>query len=328
MDPRVTATLVNAVVVVVGVPVTLVGYILLVEQLLRAVPDRLQSRVRPWLWLLPALAFLVIFLVYPTILTIARSFQNRAGTEFVALANYEWFFGNESAFSSLVNTGIWVVLLPIITVGLGLIIAVIVDRVRYESVAKSVIFLPLAISATAAGVIWYFMYLWQKPGDPQIGTLNGLLSVLGTGPVDFRATSDAKFNTIMLILVMAWIWTGFAMVIISAAYKGISRELMEAARVDGASEWQVFRGIVWPLLLPTMALISTTMIITALKAFDIVYVMSGGQFDTSVIAFEMYRQLGFNQLGRSAAVAVILLLAIVPVMAFQIRQFRNQEAAR
>jgi alpha-glucoside transport system permease protein len=123
-------------------------------------------------------------------------------------------------------------------------------------------------------------------------------------------------------------WTGFAMVIISAAYKGISRELMEAARVDGASEWQVFRGIVWPLLLPTMALISTTMIITALKAFDIVYVMSGGQFDTSVIAFEMYRQLGFNQLGRSAAVAVILLLAIVPVMAFQIRQFRNQEAAR
>ena len=328
MDPRVTATLVNAVVVVVGVPVTLVGYILLVEQLLRAVPDRLQSRVRPWLWLLPALAFLVIFLVYPTILTIARSFQNRAGTEFVAFANYEWFFGNDSAFSSLVNTGIWVVLLPLITVGVGLLIAVIVDRVRYESVAKSVIFLPLAISATAAGVIWYFMYLWQQPGDPQIGTLNGLLSVFGAGPVDFRATSEGKFNTIMLILVMAWIWTGFAMVIISAAYKGISRELMEAARVDGASEWQVFRGIVWPLLLPTMALISTTMIITALKAFDIVYVMSGGQFDTSVIAFEMYRQLGFNQLGRSAAVAVILLLAIVPVMAFQIRQFRNQEAAR
>ncbi|HXG25461.1 MAG TPA: sugar ABC transporter permease [Candidatus Binatia bacterium] len=328
MDPRLTAALVNAAVAVVGVPAALVGYILLVEQILKALPDRLQPRVRPWLWLLPAFAFLAVFLIYPTIQTIARSFQNRAGTEFVGLANYEWFFGNNDAFSSLINSGIWVVLLPLITVGLGLLIAVIVDRVRYESTAKSVIFLPLAISATAAGVIWFFMFLWVPPGQPQVGTLNGALGVFGAGPLAFLQVSDWKFNTVMLILVMAWMWTGFAMVIISAAYKGISRELLEAARVDGANEVQVFRAIVWPLLLPTMAVITTTMIITALKTFDLVYVMTGGQFDTSVIAFEMIQQFSFGRADRSAAVAVILFLAIIPVMAFQIRQFRRQEAIR
>jgi alpha-glucoside transport system permease protein len=324
VDPR----LFNAVVVVIGVPATLVGFILGVEWLLRFLPSRAQPRLRPWLWLTPALAFLGVFLVYPSIQTLIRSFYDKLGKTFIGLDNYTWFFGNNDASSSLINSIIWVILLPVITVGLGLLIAVIVDRVRYESVAKSVIFLPLAISATAAGVIWFFMFLWQPPGQPQVGTLNGALGAVGVDPVAFLQVDDFRFNTIMLVLVMAWMWTGFAMVIISAAYKGISRELMEAARVDGATEWQVFRGVVWPLLLPTMALIVTTMIITALKAFDIVYVMSGGQFDTSVIAFEMYRQLGFSQLGRSAAVAVILLLAIVPVMAFQIRQFRSQEAAR
>jgi alpha-glucoside transport system permease protein len=328
VEPRLTAALINAVVVVIGVPATLIGYILLVEQVLKALPDRLQPRLRPWLWLLPAFAFLGVFLIFPTIQTVARSFQNRAGTEFVALANYEWFFGNDEAISSLINSGIWVVLLPVITVGLGLLIAVVVDRVRYESIAKSVIFLPLAISATAAGVIWFFMFLWVPPGQPQVGTLNGALAVAGAGPVAFLQVDEGRFNTVMLILVMAWMWTGFAMVIISAAYKGISRELLEAARVDGAGEVQVFRSIVWPLLLPTIAVITTTMIITGLKAFDLVYVMTGGQFDTSVIAFEMIQQLGFNRPDRSAAVAVILVLAIVPVMAFQIRQFRRQEAIR
>lgn len=327
MDPRLTAALVNAIVVVVGVPATLIGYILLVEQVLRAVPDRLQPRLRPWFWLLPALLFLVVFLIYPTIQTIIRSFYNRANNEVIGFENYEWFFNSNDAVSSLINSGIWVVLLPVITVGLGLIIAVIVDRVRYESFAKSVIFMPLAISATAAGVIWYFMFLWQPPGQPQVGTLNGALEVVGAGPVAFLQVDDFRFNTVMLIVVMAWMWTGFAMVILSAAYKGISPELLEAARVDGANEWRVFQRIVWPLLLPTVAVITTTMIITALKAFDLVYVMTGGQFDTSVIAVAMVQQLA-QQPGRSAAVAVILLLAIIPIMAFQIRQFRRQEAIR
>lgn len=316
----------NAIVVVFGVPAALVGYILLVEALLKAAPGRFQARIRPWLWLLPAFAFLGLFLVYPTIQTIIKSFQDRAARNFIGLANYEWFFGSSDMLSTLFNTLIWVVLLPLITVGVGLMIAVLLDRVRYESIAKSAIFLPLAISATAAGVIWFFMFLWQPPGQPQVGTLNGILDAVGAGPIAFLQESEGRFNTVMLVVVMAWMWTGFAMVIISAAYKGISRELMEAARVDGANELQVFRGIVWPLLLPTIAVISTTMIITALKAFDLVYVMTGGQFDTSVIAFEMIQQFGFGQQGRSSAVAVILLLAIVPIMAFNIRRFQAQEA--
>jgi alpha-glucoside transport system permease protein len=324
VDPR----LFNAIVVVVGVPAALVGYILLIEAVIRVVPGRMQGWIRPWLWLLPAFAFLGLFLVYPTIITVIKSFQDRAARNFIGFENYEWFFGTSAQVSTLINTGIWVILLPVITVGVGLLIAVLVDRVRYESVAKSVIFLPLAISATAAGVIWFFMFLWQAPGQPQVGTLNGLLNAVGTGPVAFTQVQDFRFNTVMLVIVMAWMWTGFAMVIISAAYKGISRELMEAARVDGANEWQVFQGIVWPLLLPTIAVISTTMIITALKAFDVVYVMTGGQFNTGVIAFEMIQQFGFGQQGRSSAVAVILLLAIIPIMLFNIRRFQAQEAIR
>jgi alpha-glucoside transport system permease protein len=324
VDPR----LVNAIVVVVGVPATLVGFILVIEYALRFVPARIQPRIRPWLWLLPAFIFLFVFLVYPTIITVIRSFQDKFGKNFIGFDNYAWFLGPGGAFSSLVNSVLWVILLPLITVGLGLLIAVVIDRVRYESIAKSVIFLPLAISATAAGVIWFFMFLWQPPGQPQVGTLNGILGAVGADPVAYLQTTDFRFNTIMLVVVMAWMWTGFAMVIISAAYKGISPELMEAARVDGASEWQVFRNIVWPLLIPTIAVITTTMIITALKAFDLVYVMTGGKFDTSVIAFSMIQQFGFGQFGRSAAVAVVLLIAIIPIMAYNIRNFRMQEAIR
>ena len=164
-----------------------------------------------------------------------------------------------------------------------MIIAVLVDRVRYESVAKSVIFLPLAISMVAAGVIWRFMFLYQPPGEPQTGTLNA--SPASSGSARSRGSaSNFSLNTILLIVVMAWMWTGFCMVIISAALKGISPELLEAARVDGASEWQVFRGIIFPLLLPTIAVVATTIVITALKAFDIVYVMTDGNFGTQVVA--------------------------------------------
>jgi alpha-glucoside transport system permease protein len=325
MDPR----LLTAIIVVVGVPGVVVGYILAAEAVLKAVPDRIQPRVRPWVWLLPALLFLGVFLVWPTVITIIRSFYNQAGSTFVGLANYQWFAGSPDALISLRNNVIWVVLLTAITVGLGLLIAVLVDRVRYEAFAKAIIFVPLAISATASGAIWRFMFAYQPPGQPQIGTLNAVLGVVGAGPVAFLPTSDFAFNTILLIIVFAWAWTGFAMVIISAAYKGISRELLEAARVDGATEWNVFRRIILPLLVPTLAVISTTMIITALKAFDIVYVMTGGQYDTSVIAYTMYREMFTdNNFGRASAVAVILLLAIVPVMALNVRRFRSQEVAR
>jgi alpha-glucoside transport system permease protein len=325
MDPRLT----TALIVVIGVPAVLVGYIVATEQVLRVFPERAQPRIRPWLWLFPALAFLFVFLIYPTIGTFIRSLQNAAGTQFTGLANYAWFFGNNGTLSALKNSLIWVVLLTALTVGLGLLIAVLVDRVRYESFAKSVIFLPLAISATAASVIWLFMFAYQPPGTPQTGTLNALVTSVGIAPQPWLTLSGFSFNTILLVVVTTWIWTGFCMVIISAALKGINVELLEAARVDGATEWQVFKGIIFPLLLPTLAVVSTTIIITALKAFDIVYVMTNGNFDTQVISNSMYQEMfNFGNFSRGSAIAIVLMVAIVPVMAVNIRRFQAQEAIR
>ncbi len=325
MDPR----LVTAIIVVVGVPAVLVGYIVLTEQVLRALPQRARGRIRPWLWLFPTLAFLAVFLVYPTIGTFVRSFQNAAGTTFVGLDNYAWFFNTGSTLGALKNNVIWLVVLTALAVGLGLLIATLVDRVRYETVAKTVIFVPLAISMVAAGVIWKFMYDFQAPGQPQLGTLNAVLGSVGVAPVPWLQTSEFSFNTILLVIVMAWMWTGFCMVIISAALKGINPELLEAARVDGATELQVFRRITLPLLAPTLAVVSTTMVITALKAFDIVYVMTNGNFDTEVIANRMVKEMfTFGNSSRASAIAIILLLAIIPIMAVNIRRFRVQEAIR
>lgn len=325
MDPR----LVTALVVLVGVPAVLVGYIWLTEIGLGLFGERVRPRLRPWLWLAPALAFLVVFLVYPTIGTAVRSLQNKAGTEFIGLGNYVWFFTSDASLIALRNSLIWLVALTGITVGLGLLIALVVDRVRYETVAKSVIFVPLAISMVAASVIWTFMYDYRVPPEPQVGTLNAVLQVFGAPPVAWVQVSDYALNTILLVVVMAWMWTGFAMVILSAALKGISAELLEAARVDGAREREVFRHITLPLLAPTVAVVTTTMIITALKAFDIVYVMTSGNFDTQVVAFQMIKELYVTgNPGRASAIAVILLLAIIPVMALNIRRFRAQEAIR
>jgi alpha-glucoside transport system permease protein len=325
MDPR----LITAVVVVVGVPAVLIGYIMATEQVLRIFPGRMQPRIRPWLWLAPALAFLFVYLVYPTIGTAVRSLQNQLGTKWVGLSNYAWFFGDSGTLSALKNNLIWVVGLTVLAVGFGLLIAILVDRVRYEPVAKSVIFMPLAISGTAASVIWLFMFQYQPQGAAQTGTLNAILTPLGIGPVPFLTISNWSFNTFLLVLVMTWTWTGFCMVIISSALKSINPELLEAARVDGATEWQVFRRIILPLLAPTIAVVATTIVITALKAFDIVYVMTNGNFDTQVIANSMYQEMFlFGNFSRGSAIAIVLMIAIIPVMALNIRRFQAQEAIR
>jgi alpha-glucoside transport system permease protein len=324
-----TDKLITAAIVVVGVPAVLIGYIWATEQVLRLLPERLKPRVRPWLWLGPALAFLALFLVYPMLGTALRSLQDNAGKTFVGLDNFLWFFGSADALSALKNNVLWLIFLTLFVVGFGLLVAVLVDKVKYESFAKSVIFVPLAISMVAAGVIWLYMYQYKPPGAVQTGTLNAAIGTFGLGPIPWLQVQDFSVNTFMLIIVMAWMWTGFAMVIISAALKGINPELMEAARMDGATEWQVFRGIVFPLLVPTIVVVSTTMIITALKAFDIVYSMTGGRLETNVIANQMYNEMFRNtQYGRASAIAVVLLLAIIPIMIFNIGRFRQQEAVR
>jgi alpha-glucoside transport system permease protein len=322
--------LLQAAVAVIGVPAATVGYIVLAEKVIGLLPARGAARVRPWFWLAPALALLFVFLVYPSLNTVNLSLLDATSTAWVGLRNYEALFTDAGVVIALRNNVIWVVVFTSATVIIGLVLAVLTDRVPYEGIAKALIFLPLAISFVAAGVIWRFMYDYRAPPLPQTGTLNAFLTaVVPRFEPQAWLVNNLPFNNLALIAAAVWIWTGFCLVILSAALKGIPVELLEAARVDGATELQIFRRILVPLLAPTLAVVATTMIIFALKAFDIVYVMTNGNFDTEVIANRMYKEM-FNvrDFGRASAIAVVLLVAIVPVMLFNVRRFRAQEEQR
>jgi len=316
-------TLGTALVVVIGVPLITAGYAFLAERMLTLLPERRRASYRPWLWLAPGFAFLIAYLIYPTISTFFLSFQNRDSSAFVGLQNYTHLFGQNSFWQTLLNTGLWIVFFAGIVVMLGLIIAVLADRVRYESIVKAMVFVPLAISFVAAGVIWNFQFAFS----PTIGSLNAGLGLIGIEPQSW--ITEWPRNTFMLILVGIWMWVGFATVILSAGLKGISTELLEAARMDGATELQVFFRIILPLLAPTVAVVGTTIVITALKTFDIVYVMTNGQYGTEVIGTDWYHARFTNHdAGTAAAIAIILLLTIIPVMLINIRRFQAQEAIR
>jgi alpha-glucoside transport system permease protein len=318
--------IITAVVAVVGVPLVLLGYIILGEQVIERLPDRIQGWIRPYFWALPAVGFATIFMVYPLIRTVIISFRNSADTDWIGWANYKYFFTFPDTLTSLRNSLLWLVFYTFFAVFFGLVIAILVDRVRYETIAKIAIFLPVPISAVAASIIWKFMFDYQPPGAPQTGTLNALLSVAHHDPVAWLVNSTT--NNAALIFVGIWTATGFAMVIISASLKAISSEVLEAARIDGANEFQIVRLVVTPLLWPTITVVGTTMIINALKTFDIVYVMTNGAYNTDVIATQMFSQLQHAHYGRAAAVGVVLFLAIVPLLVVNIRRFQQQEEQR
>lgn len=319
--------LVMALIVVVGVPAATIAYVALVEALVRRLPFRVRDGVRPWLWVGPALLLLAVYLVYPTLNTLYLSFFNANSSEYVGLANYSYVFSDGSVITSLRNNGLWLVFLTGLTVTFGLLFAVLFDRVRYEAAAKALIFLPMAISFVAAGVIWKLMYDYQPPTFPQTGTLNGITTALGSDPIPWLINRPG--NNFALIIVGVWVWTGFALVILSAGLKGIPTEILEAAKVDGANAWQSLTKVTIPMMGSTIAMVATTMIIFALKAFDVVYVMTNGNFATDVIANRMYKEMfNYSHFGRAGAMAMILLVAIVPVMLFNIRRFREQEAIR
>ena len=282
---------------------------------------RWQKPWLPWLYLAPALLIVAAYLVYPTLDTIRLSFYDARGTTFVGWENYRWVFTARPMRIAFRNNLLWIVFFTSATVGLGLVLAVMADRVWYEKWFKSAVFLPMAISFAGAGVIWLFMYAYRPPQAPQIGLLNAILvDVFDARPIAWL--TDRRINNFALIAVGVWIWTGFCLVILSAAYKGIHRELLEAARVDGATEWQIFWRIILPLMKPTLAVVTTTMIINVLKVFDIVYVMTNGNYDTEVIANRMYKEMfHFRNFGRASAIAVVLLLAILPVMLVNMGRF-------
>ena len=303
----------------------------------------------PWLWLSPALLLSGVFLLYPTLDTVRRSFLEQGSDSFFGLSvdNYRFIIENPQPLtadthSALLNNFMWLTVFTVITVGLGLVIAVLAARVRYEAIAKSAIFIPMAISFVAASVIWKFMYEF----NPDIGTVNAVLTEVGgsatrwlqdTGAPQIPFTDagpdslprPVQVNNFALVFVGVWMWAGFAVVVLSAGLKGISTEILEAARVDGANEWQIFWRIIIPNLSPTIVVVATTLVIQALKKFDLVWVLTAGQFKTDVVATLFYKQAFLfrnDELG--AALAVVLLLWVVPIMVISIRRFQFQEETR
>lgn len=321
--------LVAAVAVVVGVG----GVFLLFWMMNRVVdwlPPKHREGVRPYVFVGPALVILSVFLVYPVIYTLLMSFQDANAEGFVGLDNYEFVFTDDSMLRSLRNSLAWVVVVPLGGVVIGLGIATLADRLRRgEAVAKSAVFLPMAISFVGAAVVWKFMYDFRPEGfGNNIGLLNGVKEGLNQTPVAWE--QQKPWNNLLLIVIMIWMQTGFAMVVLSAAIKAIPDELIEAARIDGASEWQVFRRIVVPSIVPTIVVVATYMMINALKVYDIVFVMGNTETNqTEVVAERMINAFfdGRNA-GRGAAIAVVLFVAIIPIMIWNIRRFRAQEAIR
>jgi len=313
--------------VLVGVGGVISLYVAL-DFLIRFLPKNVQQRIRPWIFVGPLLLILAFYLVYPTLNTIFLSFLDKRSESFVGLKNYFFAVTNPAMLTAFRNNLLWLVLLTTFSVGLGLVIAVLANRVRYETVVKSLIFLPLAISFVGASVIWRFVYAYKPADVSQIGLLNSILvNFLGLEPIGWFV--EKALNNFALIAVGVWLQTGFCMVVLSAAIKSISGEVIEAARVDGANEWQLFWRIIVPMISSTIAVVATTVVINSLKAFDIVFVLTNGNRGTEVLANRMYKEMfQFRDFGRASAVAVILLVAIIPVMAVNIRRFQEQEAVR
>jgi alpha-glucoside transport system permease protein len=328
-DANANKLLVGLVALIVGV-FGVWALFLITDSLVSRLPERVRERIRPYVFVGPAIVVLSAYLVYPTLNTLYLSLRSGRGEDWANLAspfglpldNYLYIFTDPSMLITLRNNVFWLLGVAGVSVSLGLVIAVMVDRIRLESVAKSIIFLPMAISAVGASVIWKFIYNYKAPGSPQNGLLNAIWVALGNDPVGWLI--ERPWNNFFLIIIMIWLLTGFAMVVLSAAVKSVPVELLEAARLDGATEIRIFFGVIVPFIQGTIITITTTIIIMVLKVFDIVFVMTSGQFETQVIANRMYSEMfTFRNFGRGSAIAVLLLVAVLPVMISNIRNLHK-----
>jgi len=317
--------------------------------LVEMMSDDWKARLQPFIFIGPAIAILIWFLALPTVRTLWISLFGRDGppnqplsmmfsdpqeyfatfsAAFVGLGNYIAIFTDRLMAEAFRNNLLfWILIGTPLTVAFGLVVAVLADRSKYERVSKSLIFMPMAISFVGAGVIWNFVYEVKPVEFPQIGLLNAIVVALGGQPHAWTAYTDiAPWNNMFLVVILLWLQVGYSMVLFSAAIKGIPEELLEAARVDGANEFQIFFRIMIPYIMGTIITVTTTIVIFSLKIFDVVWVMTGGQFGTEVIATQFYRQSFINRnAGYGSSIAIILLVAVIPVMYYNLRRFREQE---
>jgi alpha-glucoside transport system permease protein len=335
--PREVITLVAIVWGVGGVALLYWIFNSLVEKL----PGLWTERLLPFVFVGPAMAILSWYLAIPTVRTFWISLFNRDGPpddlsllqqlasdSFVGLNNYAAVFTEDLMLEAFRNNLMWIIFGSTFSVAFGLVIAVLADRSSFEKTAKSLIFLPMAISFVGASIIWNFIYEYRPVGQPQVGLLNAIVAGLGGVPQAYPQWVDiAPWNNLFLIVIVIWLQAGFSMVLFSAALKGIPDELLEAARIDGATEVQIFFRIMIPYIRGTIISVFTTVVIFTLKIFDVVWVMTGGQFGTHVIATQFYRQSFTNRnSGFGSAIAIVLLIAVIPVMIYNLKQFREQEA--
>jgi alpha-glucoside transport system permease protein len=294
-------------------------------------PSRLSQGVIPYAFLVPGFALVALMLIYPTFQTVNYSFANQDSTAYVGLQNYRTIFADSEFWQSIINNILWLLIVPAIVVAFGVVVAVLSDKLSAggEKLAKSLIFLPMAISAVSASAIWLLVYAYNNPGQPQIGLLNAIWTGLGGDPQAWLQIETVKLNSILLMIILIWLQAGFAMVLLSSAIKGVPEDTIEAARIDGAGEFQIFWQVVIPQIKGTIITVFVTVFITVLKIFDIVYVTTNGAYGTNVIANLFFNKLfAASEAGQATAIVVVLLIAVIPLIWYQIRHFRNEGANR
>lgn len=314
--------------VVAGLGAALLVYYAL-NKLAELLPGNLEHRVKPYFYILPAYLAITVYLLYPTIQTVIDSFKDQASEEYVGLENYTELLSSSAFRETVFNTLLWIIIVPSATVIMGLAVAVLADRLqaRGEKAVKTIVFLPMAISLVGASVVWNFIYEARPAGQPQVGLQNALIGALGFDPIAWLEVSDFRLNSLMLMVVLLWSQVGFSMVLLSAAVKGVPVDTLEAARIDGAAERQIFFRVVVPQIKGTIITVFITVTIGVMKIFDIVYTMTNGRFNTNVIGNEFWNQLNrfFNN-GAASAIVVMLMLAVIPIMIYQVRHFKAEEA--
>jgi len=322
-------TLTALITVLAGIGAALLLYWIL-NKIAELLPGRWEDRIKPYLYILPAFAAISLYLIYPAVLTFINSFKDNLSRQWVGTRNYTDLFHDPAFRQTLFNTLLWIVIVPIVTVVLGLMVAVLTDRLsaRGEKLTKTVIFLPMAISLIGAATIWRFVYDAEPKGQPQIGILNAFIGIFNWGPVAWLQNSNFHLNSIMLMIILMWAQVGFSMVLLSAAVKGVPVDTLEAARIDGADERQIFFKVVIPQIKGTLITVFITVTITTMKIFDIVYVNTNGNFNTNVLGNQFYNEIStYVNYGAASAIVVILMIAVIPIMWYQVKHFRAEEAA-